>query len=255
MNRFRYSAFALAALAAFPTFATKIDQAQSIQEKTNQASAHSQKVIDKSASESIELKASIERLREEVNNLQVYRHHLKTLIDSQNQEMTSLTQQINDIKETRQGIVPLMYHMIDGLKQIIAQDKPIKLEQRRARVEQLTALMGRADVSEAEKYRRILEAYQIEMDYGNKIATYQDDITTPDEVTREVDILYVGRLSLIARSLNHQSFWVWDMQSHQWLNGDTALLARINQAFDLANQQIAPTLLDVPVSLSVAEAK
>lgn len=169
--------------------------------------------------------------------------------------MTSLTQQIDEIKETRQGIVPLMYHMIDGLKQIIAQDKPIKLAQRKERVEKLTALMGRADVSEAEKYRRILEAYQIEMDYGNKIATYQDDITTADDVTREADILYVGRLSLIARSLNHQSFWVWDMQSHQWINGDTALLSRINQAFDLANQQIAPTLLDVPVSLTVAEAK
>ncbi|WP_038179292.1 DUF3450 domain-containing protein [Vibrio rhizosphaerae] len=255
MNRFRYSAFALAALAAFPTLATQIDQAHAIQEKTNQTSARSQKVIDKSASESLELKASIERLREEVNNLQVYRHHLKTLIDSQNQEMTSLSQQIGDIKETRQGIVPLMYHMIDGLKQIIAQDKPIKLAQRKERVEKLTALMGRADVSEAEKYRRILEAYQIEMDYGNKIATYQDDITTPDKVTREVDILYVGRLSLIARSLNHQSFWVWDMQSHQWINGDTALLTQINQAFDLANQRIAPTLLNVPVSLSVAEAK
>ncbi len=255
MNRFRSSAFVLAALTAFPILAAPVDQAESIQKKTNQASVRSQKVIDKSASAAIELKASIERLREEVNNLEVYRHHLKTLIDSQNQEMTSLVQQISDIKETRQGIVPLMYHMIDGLKQIIAQDKPIKLAQRRERVEKLTALMGRADVSEAEKYRRILEAYQIEMDYGNKIATYQDDITTSDDVTREVDILYIGRLSLLARSLNHQAFWMWDMQSHQWVNGDTAQLTHINQAFDLANQHIAPTLLDVPVSLAVTEAK
>ncbi|MDW6004065.1 DUF3450 domain-containing protein [Vibrio mangrovi] len=255
MNRFRYSAIVLAALSALPTFATQIDQAKSIQNRTNQASAHSQTVIDKSASASIELKTSIERLREEVNNLRVYRNHLNTLIQSQNSEMASLEQQISDIKETRQGIVPLMYQMIEGLRQIVAQDKPIKLTQRQERIEKLTALMGRADVSEAEKYRRILEAYQIEMDYGNKIAAYQDEITTTDDVTREADILYVGRLSLVARSLNHQQFWSWDTQSRRWVDGDISHLAQINQAFDLANQQIAPALLDLPVSLTVAEAK
>ncbi|MEI8634045.1 DUF3450 family protein [Vibrio sp. PP-XX7] len=51
-----------------------------------------------------------------------------------------------------------MYQMIDGLKAQIVQDKPIKLAQRKARVAKLSALMGQADVSDAEKYRRILRS-------------------------------------------------------------------------------------------------
>ncbi|MEI8634044.1 DUF3450 family protein [Vibrio sp. PP-XX7] len=99
------------------------------------------------------------------------------------------------------------------------------------------------------------EAYQIEMDYGNKMATYQDEITLADPQPVEADILHIGRLTLVARSLNHQRFWSWNEQTRQWVEGDTSHLSEINQAYDLANQHIAPTLLNVPVSLAVTGTK
>ena len=36
--------------------------------------------------------------------------------------------------------------------------------------------MGRADVTISEKYRRILEAYQVEMDYGRTIEAYEGEL-------------------------------------------------------------------------------
>jgi hypothetical protein len=249
MNLLRYSVILLTALSITPSSAETLDHAKNIQDRTNHESARSQQVIDNSSSASTQMQTSIEQLQAEIRNLKIYREHLQSMVKNQNDEASSFDQQLREIKETRQGIIPLMYRMLDGLKQIIDHDKPIKLEQRKRRLEKLVALMGRADVSEAEKYRRILEAYQIEIDYGNKIATYRDAISLDGHVPLEADILYVGRLTLIARSLDHQKFWVWDTTARRWVPGDDGELSHVNQAYRLAHKQIAPTLLNLPLSL------
>lgn len=240
------------AIASTSSMAVGLDAAQSIQSKTNAASASSQKRIDASAEKALTLKAEIEQLQEEVNNLQVYRQHLTSLVNSQQQEVMSLERQIDEIKSTRQGIVPLMYQMIDGLKQITAEDVPIKLEQRNQRIAKLEKMMVRADVSDAEKYRRILEAYQIELDYGTKLGLYQGQLSIDGE-SRQADVLYLGRLSLVARSLNGNRFWAWDQNAKQWSEVDPSMKSELDKAFSMAAKQVAPSLITLPVSLKVAE--
>ncbi|MCR9386206.1 DUF3450 domain-containing protein [Vibrio metoecus] len=245
----------LCASALLPAHAASLDQAQAIQNSTNQASAQSQQKIDQSAEKTLVLRAEIEQLNEEVKNLQTYRNHLQSLVANQEQEMSSLEQQTEEIKRTRQGIVPLMYDMIDGLEEWVAQDKPIRLAARQERIEKLKELMPRADVSDAEKYRRILEAYQIELDYGNKLGTYQAPITLPSAQRVEAEVLYLGRLVLLARSLDGEQFWNWDAKQQSWQALPDAKKNDLNTAYQLAQQQIAPTLLNLPVSLTAAEAK
>ena len=240
-------------IASTSSMAVGLDAAQSIQSKTNAASASSQKRVDASAEKTLTLKAEIEQLQEEVKNLQVYRQHLTSLVNSQQQEVISLERQIDEIKSTRQGIVPLMYQMIDGLKQITAEDVPIKLEQRNQRIAKLEKMMVRADVSDAEKYRRILEAYQIELDYGTKLGLYQGQLSIDGE-SRQADVLYLGRLSLVARSLNGNSFWAWDQNAKQWSEVDPSMKSELDKAFSMAAKQVAPGLITLPVSLKVAEA-
>lgn len=239
-------------IASTSSMAVGLDAAQSIQSKTNAASASSQKRVDASAEKTLTLKAEIEQLQEEVKNLQVYRQHLTSLVNSQQQEVISLERQIDEIKSTRQGIVPLMYQMIDGLKQITAEDVPIKLEQRNQRIARLEKMMVRADVSDAEKYRRILEAYQIELDYGTKLGLYQGQLTIDGE-SRQADVIYLGRLSLVARSLNGNSFWAWDQNAKQWSEVDPSMKSELDKAFSMAAKQVAPSLITLPVSLKVAE--
>lgn len=255
MNLLKPSLVLLSAAAMLPAYANSLDDAKAIQNKTNSASAASQRQVDKSSAAALELQSEIEQLNEEVKNLIVYRDHLSSLVTSQESEITSLQEQIVDINETRQGIVPLMYKMIDGLENNLSQDKPIRLSAREDRIEKLKALMPRADVSDAEKYRRILEAYQIEMDYGSKLGTYQDKIELAEDDSVEADILYLGRVALIARNLNATKYWSWNQHDKNWQELDDGVKTDVDTAFDLADQQIAPTLLTLPVSLTQAETK
>ncbi|MCG7497979.1 DUF3450 domain-containing protein [Vibrio sp. Of7-15] len=236
-------------------YASGLDSAQAIQNKTNNASATSQKKIDSSAEAAISLKAEIEQLEEEVKNLNVYRDHLAALVENQNQEAISIEAQIDEIKYTRQGVVPLMYQMIEGLKSIVDQDKPIKYTQRLERIEKLEQVMTRADVSDAEKYRRILEAYQIEMDYGTKLGVYQGQINLANNRVIETDILHLGRISLVARNLSGAKFWAWDQNKGSWQALDSAMKPELDKAYNIATKQAAPSLITLPVSLVAAEGK
>lgn len=130
MNLLKTSLAIAISLMATSSMANSLDQAQAVQNKTNNASASSQKVIDKSSEKSLALKAEIERLQEEVKNLEIYHDHLAALVESQNKEADSINAQIDEIKYTRQGVVPLMYQMVDGLQVLVEKDVPIKKEQR-----------------------------------------------------------------------------------------------------------------------------
>ena len=227
---------------------SNIDSAQALTQKMNNTAANSQHKIDNSADRTLSMQAEIERLQEEVDNLAVYRDHLAKLVNNQNQELDSLDEQLQGIKSTRQGIVPLMYKMLAGLEDIIHTGKPIKKEQRLARLEKLNAMMGQADVSDAEKYRRILEAYQIEIDYGTKLGVYQSEIALASlgqSIT--VDLLHLGRIAFVARSLDSQSYWQWHDERQKWIT-ITEHTHDIDKAFKMANKQIAPSLISLPVT-------
>ncbi|MGR5093375.1 DUF3450 domain-containing protein [Vibrio maritimus] len=229
------------------TSANDLNSARNVEAHTITQSAQSQARINKSSDKAFELKSDIAMLEQEVANLEVYERHLKAVVGNQEEEMASINVQLEQISDTRQGVVPLMYKMLEGLEQHISSDKPIRLDVRLARLEELKALMPQADVSDAEKYRRILEAYQIEMDYGIKLGSYRSLINVGSEI--EAEQLYLGRLSLVARSLDRNQYWTWDSNQNSWVVVDAALAPQIDKAFAIANKQASPALIELPVSL------
>ena len=61
-------------------------------------------------------------------------------------------------------------------------------------------MMERSDVSSAEKFRRVIEAYQIENDYGRTIEAYKGTVPINGN-PQEVDFLRIGRVSLAYQSV------------------------------------------------------
>ncbi|MGO2341402.1 DUF3450 domain-containing protein [Vibrio litoralis] len=245
---------ALLAISSFSAQADSLDNARSIERQTNQVAKNAQQKIDANSDQSFQLQAEVERLQDQVDNLSLYQTHLKKLVASQEAEKVSIDEQLTNIEETRQGVVPLMYHMIDGLQSSLEQGAPVRFASREKRLDELKTLMGRSDISDAEKYRRILEAYQIEMDYGSKLGIYEDQINLTQDDVRQVDLLYVGKVVLLARSKDAQHAWLWSQAKQQWQEVPADQKPDINQAYALANKQQAPSLLHLPLSVTQASA-
>ena len=84
-----------------------------------------------------------------------------------------------------------MLRMIDAIDQFVAVDVPFLKDDRTKRMNALKDLMGRSDVTVAEKYRKVMEAYQTEINYGRTIESYRGTLSL-NGLDREVDFLRIG---------------------------------------------------------------
>ncbi len=139
--------------------------------------------------------------------------------------------------------MPLMIRMLDGLEQFIELDKPFLLDEREQRVNRLRALMERADVTLAEKFRRLTEAFQIENDFGRTIEVYKDALVL-DGATLEVNILRLGRVGLYYQTNDASATGRWDEGAAQWTPlTDSASRNQVRQGIRIARKLVAPDLL------------
>jgi hypothetical protein len=143
-------------------------------------------------------------------------------------------------------IFPLMERMIDGLDQSVALDVPFLMEERTKRVDTLKSTMERSDVSVAEKFRKVMEAYQIENEYGTSSETYTQTLTL-DDVTRSYNILRIGRIGLYFQSDDAKITGRWDNVDRQWVM-DNSSRSEIRKGIRIAKQLIAPELIVIPIA-------
>ena len=69
--------------------------------------------------------------------------------------------------------------------------------------------MDRADVTISEKYRRILEAYQIELEYGRTLDAYEGRLGAGADA-RTVEFVRLGRVTLMYRTLDGSETGYWE---------------------------------------------
>ena len=123
-------------------------------------------------------------------SLRTYNRQLDALIISQESEQASLEAQTDQIELVSRDVTPLMLRMIEALAAFVSLDVPFLAEEREERILELRKAMARADVTEAEKYRRIMEAYQIENEYGRTIEAYRSTLAKADkELTVDFPLL------------------------------------------------------------------
>ncbi len=171
-----------------------------------------------------------------------YNTYLEQQLQSQQQQMALLREQIAELDTTAVDIQPLLQRMFDELVEFVANDVPFFKEERDQRIERLRELMARVDVSPSEKYRRLLEAYQIEMDYGRTMSSYRETLADG----READILRLGRVSLMYRTLEGEETGYWDRERKEWVR-DQSSARGVEEALGIAKEERAPDLIVVPV--------
>ena len=171
--------------------------------------------IEALADQRDDLVAELRSLKDEVERRRKYNGQVQNLISSQDLEVASLKRQIEGVTGVERDILPLMGEMIDTLAAFIEADLPFLLDERRARVAELREIMTSADVTNGERYRKIMEAYQLENSYGRFIERYEDTIEVAG-VDREVEFLKIGRIALLYQSLDGEYAGRWDQSERTW---------------------------------------
>ena len=210
----------------------------------NTESAASQKRVDNLADETQELLAEYRAVVREVESLEIYNANLEKVVEDQREEVRSINRQLGGLEETNRGVVPLMLEMIDTLGQIVEADVPFRIEERRARVRGLADMMDQAEVTAAEKYRRVMEAYQGELEYGRTTEAYSDVLPTTGQT---VDFLRVGRTLLVYQTSDHSETGWFNPATREFEPLPARYELQVKEGIAIARNEKAPNLVMLPV--------
>ena len=216
-----------------------VDAVIAEQLKTEEAARASQKKVTQLDEESSRMLAEYRQMLAETQSLKSYNDQLATQVASQQTEMETITRQLGEIETTSREVQPMMQRMVETLDQFVKLDLPFLPQERNARIASLKEMMSRADVSVSEKYRRIVEAYQIEIEYGRTIEAYQGKV---DDKT--VDFLRAGRVALMYQTLDGEESGYWDADEKAWKT-DRSYREAIKAGLKVAKKQSAPDFIKV----------
>ncbi len=226
--------------------AEALKASEALRRKANVEGTASQERIDALSSETDVLFARYSSALRQIDSTRVYNRQMRELIASQTAELASLAEQNDRVEVVGRSVTPMMLRMIDALAAFIALDLPFLREEREDRVAELRELMIRADLSNAEKYRAIMEAYQTENEYGRTIEAYRSSLERDGkEVT--VDFLRFGRIALVYQALDESEAGVWSKEKRAWVPLDRSYRSSIRDGLRIARRQAAPDLVRLPL--------
>jgi hypothetical protein len=179
--------------------------------------------------------------------LRIYNSRLEKQINGQLRRIDNLGRSVDDATVIQRQVTPLLIRMIDGLEQFVALDVPFHIEERTERVEFLRANMDRSDITIAEKFRQVLEAYKIENEYGRKIDSYKG-VASVAGSERDVNFLRIGRIGLMYQTTDGEQSGAWDQEKRAWVELDSGdYRSAIQKGLRISNKQASIDIMKLPI--------
>jgi hypothetical protein len=238
------AATALAVILTSGAHAQVLASTVSKENKINSDASASQERVTALAQQTSDLLAEYRAVVRETESLQIYNDQLEKVVVDQRNEVVSIDQQLQGLEQTNRGVVPLMLEMIDALGQIVESDMPFRLEERRARVQRLRDMMDQADVTTSEKYRRVMEAYQGELEYGRTTEAYSEALPSSGQT---VEFLRVGRTLLVYQTSDQETTGWFNPTTRQYEEIPDRYRLEVKQGLAIARNEKAPNLVMLPV--------
>jgi len=211
-------------------------QAAQAQEQINQIDEETQRLVDQ-----------YRRVISETESLRLYNDQYQAIVNNQEEEKASINEQLDGLESTNREVVPLMIEMAERLGQLVRADLPFRLEERVRRADNLVDLLDQSDITTAEKYRLIIEAYQGEIEYGRTTEAYRGAL--PDG--QQVEFLRIGRTLLYWQSLDGNDTGWWNPNERRFERLGDEYRLPVSDGLAIAKNQVAPDLIRLPVPAPV----
>lgn len=238
---------AVAAALAGSVFAQSVDDVLRAEARRLQLAQAAQEEVNNVVEATRSLTDNYRGINKEIDGLRVYNRLMAAQVQGQEATLSDIALSMDQVDVINRQIFPLMERMIDGIEQSISLDVPFLLDERQERVATLKEIMSQSNVSVAEKFRKVMEAYQIEMDYGSSMEQYSQSLELGDLGVRDYNMLRIGRIGLYFQSDDAQITGWYNPETRQFEELGNEHRNEIRKGLRMARQLIAPELLLLPL--------
>ncbi|MBY6205927.1 DUF3450 domain-containing protein [Halomonas denitrificans] len=226
-----------------------LDRSIDTENRITRNAAQVQAQINQVADQTEDIVSEYRALLNEIQSLRIYNDQLQRVVQSQEEEIVQINDDLENLEATNRDVVPLMIEMAETLPRLIRADVPFRLDERLGRAENLVDALDMADVTTSEKYRRILEAYLDEVELGRTTEAYGASLPNG----QEVNFLRIGRTLLFYQSLDGTETGWWNPNTRQFEQLDDNYRLPVSDGLAIAQNQVAPDLVRLPVPAPESE--
>ena len=169
-------------------------------------------------------------------------------IEQQNQAIAELERRKEEAARLAMELEPFLETVVDQLEAHVARDLPFLPEERAVRIAFLRQSLDDYHLDLGEKLRRVLEALQVEMEYGRTVETGSREIMLDGRPVR-VSTFRLGRTALYYLTEDGSAAGMWDREAGDWQALDTDFARTLMLARDMAARKRAVELLPLPLPL------
>ena len=182
----------------------------------------------------------------QIEGLRVYNAQMRKQIERQEERLKEIDKTMKEAQVMQRQIPPFTRRMLAGIEKSIELDMPFHLAERKERIAFAKAAIDNPTVSSAEGLRQVLETFNVEMEYGRKLDSYKDTIDIEGQ-PREVNVLRVGRLSLVYQSSDESLTGAWDNKRQEWVALDNSYRNPTKKGLRIANRLATVDMLELPI--------
>ena len=224
-------------------------EADQIQNRVVQAIETRQETQDKEdtwAGTKAELTARYRSLKANQDYLEKLKLKTERALIGQNARLAEFERKIKESARIREELQSYLESTIAQLEGFIKKDIPFLSKERDARLALINETLALPDKAAAEKYRRVMEAFQIETEYGRTVEVYQDTIDLNGQSVL-MDIMRLGRLSIFCQTQDGKVVGHYDRAAGRWVSLSSKYRREINKAVDMARRQRTIDLVRLPI--------
>ena len=222
-------------------------------QERQKAEKSSQTKIDKMDEDTSLIINEFKTVSKQIEGLRVYNAQMKQQIERQEERLKEIDKTLKEAQIMQRQIPPFTRRMLAGIETSIELDIPFHLSERKERIAFAKAALDNPTVSPAEGLRQVLEAFEVEAEYGRKMDAYKDSILIDGDL-REGNILRVGRLALVFQTADEQQSRAWDNNTRTWVELDNSYRNPTRKGLRIANKLATVDLLELPIQ-NAEEAK
>ena len=234
---------------AFAQFSSALNESEATAKEAKASQQRVEQLDDQTTALVNDYRANLKQLEAATR----YNASLNRNIAAQQRQLERLALDIENVSGLQRAMQPLMEDMLATLGDIVEADIPFNLQERQDRVARLNKVMGDPNISAAQRYSLIVEAYQIENEYGRTIGATEGSIDD-NGTLRTGEFLRVGRIALMFKTADDSVLKIWDRDQKGWVNLNKSYLPDVRLGLRMAKEQTAPGLLPVPVKAPVKAA-
>lgn len=186
----------------------------------------------------------------ELKNLKRWYTHqqekYESYIQNQKKVISELKRQLEEAKKINILLEPYLDEAVKRLEEFIASDLNFLPEERQKRLAFLKNSLDDYHLELSEKLRRVLEALQVEAEYGRGIEKNEAVLSQGSEST-QVYLLRVGRVALFYQTLDGKKCGYLDRSSNTWRELPATFNSEISKALDMIERRRAYELVELPL--------